>query len=35
MPFAVFLTNDAARDLDELYDHIALHDAPSHSIAMM
>jgi len=28
MPFAVLLTNDAARDLDELYDHIALHDAP-------
>jgi toxin ParE1/3/4 len=28
MPFAVFLTNDAARDLEELYDHIALHDAP-------
>jgi toxin ParE1/3/4 len=28
MSFAVFLTNDAARDLNELYDHIALHDAP-------
>jgi toxin ParE1/3/4 len=28
MPFAVFLTDDAVRDLDELYDHIALHDAP-------
>ncbi|TFG41715.1 MAG: type II toxin-antitoxin system RelE/ParE family toxin [Syntrophobacterales bacterium] len=28
MPFKVLLTNDAARDLDELYDHIALHDAP-------
>ena len=28
MPFAVFLTNDAARDLDELYDYITLHDAP-------
>ncbi len=28
MPFAVFLTNDAARDLTEIYDHIALHDAP-------
>jgi toxin ParE1/3/4 len=27
MPFAVFLTNDAAGDLDELYDYIALHDA--------
>ena len=28
MPFTVLLTNDAARDLDELYDYIALHDAP-------
>ncbi|MBI4384392.1 MAG: type II toxin-antitoxin system RelE/ParE family toxin [Nitrospinae bacterium] len=28
MPFAVLLTDDAARDLDELYDYIALHDAP-------
>jgi toxin ParE1/3/4 len=28
MPFVVLLTDDAARDLDELYDHIALHDAP-------
>jgi toxin ParE1/3/4 len=28
MPFKVLLTNDAARDLDELYDYIALHDAP-------
>jgi len=28
MPFRVFLTNDAARELDELYDYIALHDAP-------
>jgi len=28
MSFAVFLTNDAARDLEELYDYIALHDAP-------
>ncbi|MDQ7838381.1 MAG: type II toxin-antitoxin system RelE/ParE family toxin [Thermodesulfobacteriota bacterium] len=28
MPFAVLLTNDAARDLDELYDYIALYDAP-------
>ena len=28
MPLAVFLTDDAARDLDELYEHIALHDAP-------
>ena len=28
MPFAVLLTNDAARDLDELYDYIVVHDAP-------
>ena len=28
MPLAVFLTDDAARDLAELYDFIALHDAP-------
>jgi len=27
MPFAVFLTAGAARDLEELYDYIALHDA--------
>jgi toxin ParE1/3/4 len=28
MSFRVLLTNDAARDLDELYDYIARHDAP-------
>ncbi|MFA6411598.1 MAG: type II toxin-antitoxin system RelE/ParE family toxin [Syntrophales bacterium] len=28
MPFAVLLTNDAARDLEALYGYIALHDAP-------
>jgi toxin ParE1/3/4 len=28
MPFAVLLTIDAARDLNELYDYIALHDSP-------
>ncbi|MCR4310348.1 MAG: type II toxin-antitoxin system RelE/ParE family toxin [Deltaproteobacteria bacterium] len=28
MPFVVFLTADAARDLEELYQYIALHDAP-------
>jgi toxin ParE1/3/4 len=28
MPFAVLLTNAAARDLDELYDFITEHDAP-------
>lgn len=28
MSFAVFLTENAARDLEELYDYIALHDTP-------
>ena len=28
MAFAVFLTNDAARDLNEVYDYITLHDTP-------
>jgi toxin ParE1/3/4 len=28
MPFAVLLTTDAARDLDDLYDYIAAHDTP-------
>ena len=28
MPFAVLLTDDAARDLNELYDYIAVHDSP-------
>jgi toxin ParE1/3/4 len=28
MPFAVLMTDDAARDLEELYHYIALHDAP-------
>jgi len=28
MPLAVWLTNDAARDLNELYDYIAVHDSP-------
>ena len=26
MPFAVLLTRDAARDLNELYDYITVHD---------
>ena len=29
MPFVVFLTADAARDLERLYQYIALHDTPS------
>lgn len=28
MGFAVLLTDDAARDLGEIYDYIALHDSP-------
>ena len=28
MPFAVCMTADAARDLEELYRYIAVHDAP-------
>jgi toxin ParE1/3/4 len=28
MPFAVLLTADAARDLEDLYEYIAAHDAP-------
>ena len=28
MPFAVLLTNDAARDFNEIYDYIAVHDSP-------
>ena len=28
MPFKVFLTHDAARDLEELYDYISLHGSP-------
>lgn len=29
MTFEVFLTDSAARDLEELYHHIAAHDAPN------
>jgi toxin ParE1/3/4 len=28
MPFEVFLTADAARDLEDLYQYITRHDAP-------
>ena len=28
MPFAVLLTKDAAQDLNEIYDYIAVHDSP-------
>lgn len=29
MPFTVLLTDDAASDLEDLFDYINLHDAPS------
>lgn len=28
MPFQVLFTDDAGRDLDDLYDYIAQHDSP-------
>jgi toxin ParE1/3/4 len=28
MSFQIFLTDDTARDLEDLYDYIALHDVP-------
>jgi toxin ParE1/3/4 len=28
MPFQVFLTDDAAQDLEDLHDYIDLHDVP-------
>ena len=28
MPYAVFLTNDAAGDLTDLYDYISVNDSP-------
>lgn len=28
MSFAVLMTDDAARDLEEVYDYVAQHDAP-------
>ena len=35
MAFAVFLTDDAAHDLEELYDYIAGHDAPGKADAVL
>ena len=29
MSFAVLLTDDAARDLEEIHDYVARHDAPN------
>ena len=31
MPFKVFLTHDAARDPEELYGYISLHDSPGNA----
>ena len=31
MSFQVFLTDDAARDLEDLYDYIELHDVPGNA----
>ncbi len=31
MAFAVYLTDDAARDLDDLYEYIATHDLPENA----
>lgn len=31
MPFKVLLTNDATRDLEELYQYISRHDAPENA----
>ncbi len=33
--FAVKLTNDAARDLDELYHYVALHDSPQNADSLL
>ena len=35
MPFQVFLTDDAARDLEDLYDYIELHDVPGKAVHVL
>ena len=35
MPFSVLLTDDAARDLEELYDYISKHDSPKKADAII
>ena len=35
MPFKVFLTHDAVRDLEELYDYISLHDSPGNAARVL
>ena len=31
MPFKAFLTHDAARDLEEIYEYIYIHDSPGNA----
>ena len=31
MPFQAFLTDDAARDMEDLCDYIELHDVPGNA----
>ena len=35
MPFSVLLTDDAARDIEELYDYIAQHDSSRKAEALL
>ncbi len=35
MPFSVLLTDDAARDLEELYEYVARHDSPRKADAVL
>ncbi len=35
MSFSVLLTDDAARDIEELYDHIAQHDSSRKAAAVL
>jgi len=35
MPFQVFLTDGAARDLEDLYDYIELHDVPGKAVYVL
>jgi toxin ParE1/3/4 len=35
MPFSVLLTDDAARDLEELYEFISQHDTPRRAQAVL
>lgn len=35
MSFAVLLTYDARRDLEDIYDYIALHDTPGKAVRVL